>query len=119
MRKGLPMNKPSNGVVLVLRLMLIFSLSLMPTLAYARITKVQITIKESPTFGGYSWPGVGQYEKLVGKVFGEVDPSDPKNALITDIGLAKDPDGKVRYAFDFYILKPINLTNGAHKVMYE
>ena len=33
----------------------------------ARITKIQITTKESPTFGGYSWPGVGQYEKIVGK----------------------------------------------------
>jgi hypothetical protein len=87
--------------------------------ANARITKVQITSKESPTFGGYSWPGVGQYEKLVGKAFGEVDPTDPMNAVITDIGLAKDPDGKVRYSFDFYILKPIDLSKGAHRVMYE
>src|SRR5437867_8741365 len=30
-----------------------------------------------------------------------------------------DPDGKVRYAFEFYILKPIDLSKGAHKVMYE
>ncbi len=87
--------------------------------ADARITKVQITTKESPTFGGYSWPGVGQYEKLVGKAFGEVDPTDPMNAVITDLGLAKDPDGKVRYSFDFYILKPIDLSKGAHRVMYE
>jgi len=87
--------------------------------ADARITKVQITTTESPTFGGYSWPGVGQYEKLVGKAFGEVDPTDSKNAVIVDIELARDPDGKVRYSFDFYILKPIDLSKGAHKVMYE
>jgi hypothetical protein len=31
-----------------------------------------ITTKESPTFGGYTWPGVGKYEKLVGIAFGEV-----------------------------------------------
>lgn len=86
----------------------------------ARITKVQITTTESPTFGGYSWPGVGQYEKIVGKAFGEVDPADPKNALITDIGLApQNARGNVEYSFDFYILKPIDLTKGAHKVMYE
>jgi len=48
-----------------------------------------------------------------------VDPTDPKNAVIVDIELAKDPDGKVRYSFDFYILKPIDLSKGAHKVMYE
>ena len=44
--------------------------------------------RESPTFGGYSWPGVGQYEKLVGKAFGEVDPTDPQNSVIVDILLA-------------------------------
>jgi hypothetical protein len=88
--------------------------------ADARITKIQITTKESPTFGGYSWPGVGQYEKIVGKAFGEVDPADPKNAVIVDILLApRNANGRVEYAFDFYILKPIDLTKGAHKVVYE
>ena len=88
--------------------------------AQARITKVQVTATESPTFGGYSWPGVGQYEKIAGKAFGEVDPADPKNAVIVDIGLApRNARGKVEYSFDFYILKPIDLGKGAHKVMYE
>ena len=86
----------------------------------ARITKIQITTKESPTFGGYSWPGVGQYEKIVGKAFGEVDPADPKNSVIVDILLApRNANGRVEYSFDFYILKPIDLTKGAHKVLYE
>src|ERR1700730_11437645 len=80
----------------------------------ARITKIQITIRESPTFGGYSWPGVGQYEKIAGKAFGEIDPTDPKNSVIVDILLApRTTKGTVEYAFDFYILKPINLTRGA------
>jgi hypothetical protein len=49
-----------------------------------------------------------------------VNPSDPKNALIVDIGLApKNASGNVEYSFDFYILKPIDLSRGAHKVMYE
>jgi len=84
------------------------------------ITKVQITAQESPTFGGYSWPGVGQYEKIIGKAFGEVDPTDPKNAAIVDLQLAApNARGNVDYSFDFYILKPIDLSRGAHKVMYE
>src|SRR3982751_6417175 len=88
--------------------------------AQARITKVQITTRESPTFGGYSWPGVGQYEKLAGRAFGEVNPNDPKNALIVDIGLApRNTAGNVEYSFDFYILKPIDLSKGNHKMMYE
>jgi len=88
--------------------------------AEARITKIDITTTESPTFGGFSWPGVGQYEKLAGKAYGEVDPLDPKNALIVDIELApRNSRGMVEYAFDFYILKPIDLRRGTHKVMYE
>jgi hypothetical protein len=91
-----------------------------PTDALARITRIQITANETPTFGGYAWPGVGQYQKLVGKAYGEVDPQDPKNAVIVDIALApKNARGNVEYAFDFYILKPVDLSKGAHKVMYE
>ena len=88
----------------------------------ARITKVEIdpALSQSPTFGGYAWPGVGQYEKIVGRAFGEVNPADPKNAVIVDIGLApRNARGNVEYSFDFYILKPIDLSKGAHKMMYE
>src|SRR5713226_7289792 len=88
--------------------------------AHARVKKVQISAKESPTFGGYSWPGVGQYEKIVGKAFGELDPTDPKNAVIVDLQLApRNARGNVEYSFDFYVLKPIDLTKGNHKVLYE
>ena len=88
--------------------------------ADARITKLKIVEKQSPTFGGYAFPGVGQYEKLVGKAYGELDPNDPKNAAIVDLKLApRNARGKVEYAFDFYILKPMDLSKGNHKVMYE
>src|SRR6202163_1442658 len=88
--------------------------------AQARIKNIQITAKESPTFGGYSWPGVGQYEKIVGKAFGELDPNDSKNAVIVDLQLApRNANGKVDYSFDFYILKPMDLAKGNHKMLYE
>jgi len=88
--------------------------------ALGAVKKIQITAKESPTFGGYSWPGVGQYEKIVGKAYGELDPNDPKNAVIVDLRLApKNARGKVEYSFDFYILKPIDLSKGNHKMLYE
>src|SRR5438105_4179029 len=90
------------------------------TPARAHVRKIQITAKESPAFGGYSWPGVGQYEKIVGKAFGELDQKDAKNKVIVDIQLApRNAAGKVEYAFDFYILKPIDLSKGNHKMLYE
>lgn len=88
--------------------------------AHAKVTKIQITVKESPTFGGYSWPGVGQYEKILGRAFGELDPKDRRNAVIVDLQLApRNARGKVEYSFDFYILKPIDLSKGNHKMLYE
>jgi hypothetical protein len=90
------------------------------SVADARIVRLQIVSKESPTFGGHTFPGVGQYEKIVGKGYGEINPNDPKNAVIVDITLApRNARGQVEYAFDFYILKPIDLSRGNHKVMYE
>jgi len=91
-----------------------------PRGAEARVTRFVVTSVESPTFGGYSWSGVGQYERIAGKAYAEVDPFDPKNAGIVDIQLApRNADGKVELSFDFYILKPIHLNRGAHRVMYE
>jgi len=88
--------------------------------AHAGVTRIAITTRESPTFGGYSWPGVGQYEKLAGTAYATLDPNDPANAGIVDLALApRDADGLVEYSYDFYILKPIDLSKGAHKVMYE
>src|SRR5438477_1971391 len=93
---------------------------LMAPATQARITEIQITATESPTFGGFSWPGVGQYEKIVGKAFGEVNPHDRQNRDIVDIEFApRNARGKVEYSFNFYILKPIDLKNGAGKMMYE
>src|ERR1700680_5212002 len=66
--------------------------------SHARVKKIQITAKESPTFGGYSWSGVGQYEKIVGKAFGELDPNDPRNSVIVDLQLApRNAAGRVEY----------------------
>jgi len=88
--------------------------------AEARITRIEITATESPTFGGFSWPEVGQYEKIVGKAYGEVNPHDRQNRDIVDIEFApRNARGKVEYAFNFYILKPIDLSKGAGKMMYE
>ena len=90
------------------------------TTAHAHIKKIQITAKQSPAFGGYSWPGVGQYEKIAGKAFGELDPKDPRNQVLVDLQLApRNASGKVEYSFDFYLLKPIDLSKGNHKMLYE
>ena len=63
---------------------------------------------------------MGPYEKLRGKAYGEVDPADPRNALITDLKLApRNARGKVEYSMDIFILKPIDLGKGNHKLILD
>ena len=86
----------------------------------AHIVRIEITSMESPTFEGRTFGGVGQYEKLRGVAYGEVDPTDPRNAVITDIEFApRNANGMVEYSMDFYILKPIDLQQGSHKLFIE
>jgi hypothetical protein len=67
-----------------------------------------------------SFGPVGQYEKLRGTAYGEIDPSDPRNAVITDIQLAPvNARGMVEYSMDIFILKPINLSNGNHRLLFD
>ena len=84
------------------------------------ITRIEITSVESPTFGGKVFGAAGAYEKLRGKAFGELDPDDPRNAIITDIRLApRNQRGNVEYSTDIYILKPIDLAKGNHQLFVE
>ena len=88
--------------------------------ARAQVTRIEFTRVESPTFEGRVFGDVGQYEKLVGIVFGEVDPTDPRNALITDIDFAPRNDhGLVEYATDIYILRPVDAASGNGKLLYD
>ena len=56
-------------------LWVLIALLLIPTYSGARVVSVQMS---APTiaFGGYSLPGVGQYEKITGVAYAEVDPAD-------------------------------------------
>src|SRR5690348_8615755 len=72
----------------------------------ARITSLTIATQTSPAFGGQSFGNVGQYEQLDGTAAGEIDPKDPRNAVIQDIDLApRNARGMVEYSMDISILK--------------
>jgi hypothetical protein len=86
----------------------------------AHIFKIEISSKESPAFEGKTFGEVGAYEKLRGKAYGEIDPVDPRNALIADIQLApRNGNGKVVYSMDIFILKPIDLGRGNGRLLID
>ena len=57
--------------------------------------------------------------KIAGTFDGEVDPADPRNAVIVDINLAPTTAGKVRYSSTFFILRPVDLAKGNGKLFYD
>ena len=79
--------------------------------AQAEVKRIVIDRKVSPAFDGKSFGSAGQYETLAGRAFGELDPDDPHNRVITDIRLAqRNANGKVEYVATFFLVKPIDMT---------
>jgi hypothetical protein len=88
--------------------------------AEAKIKKIVIDTKVSPAFNGASFGSAGQYETLAGRAFGELDPKDPHNSIITDIQLApRNANGKVEYMSTFFLVKPIDMSKSSHLMWQE
>jgi Alpha/beta hydrolase domain len=84
--------------------------------AEAHVTKLAITVR-APFAGGQEFGTAGAYEQLKGIAYFEVDPHDPLNAVITDIGKApRNEDGMVEFSSAFMILKPVNMAHGNRKI---
>jgi hypothetical protein len=91
----------------------------------ARVTKITILTDTSPAFCTGTPPTctsfgtAGEYEVITGLAEGVLDPSDPLNAIIQDIDLGKDPDGKVRYTSTFQIVKPVDMSKASGLMWHD
>ncbi|MBQ1762579.1 MAG: hypothetical protein IIZ92_06730, partial [Aquincola sp.] len=86
--------------------------------AEARV--VRITIDSSTPVAGGPFGSAGAYELLRGTAYGEIDPADPRNALITDIELApRNANGKVAYAAQFALHKPVDMGRASGVMVYN
>ena len=81
----------------------------------------RIVIKHRQSFAkGYEFPITGAYEKLVGKIYGEVDPKNRLNKVIVNLEKApRNRRGRVEYWSDFCILKPVDMARGNGKIFYD
>ncbi len=69
--------------------------------ASARLNRILIDTTTNVVIGGVN------YTQQVGRLFGDLDPADPHNTVIQDLGLAGlDADRKVPYAATVTILAP-------------
>ena len=81
----------------------------------------QVVIQSTgPAFGGCTIGSVGTFNVVKGYAVDVIDPSNPLNAVITDIQNAqKDANGLVDAVFNFYIILPSNLANGNGKIIAD
>src|SRR5215831_11114849 len=98
----------------------VLAAGMVATDANARVVRIVIERKSSPAFDGANFGAAGQYEQLIGKAYGELDPKDPHNAIIQDINLApKNAKGMVEYMATFQITKPIDMSKASHLMWHD
>src|SRR5262245_12236065 len=74
----------------------------------ARVTKIVVDRIQALAGQG---AGETPYETITGRAFGELDPVDEHNTLITDIDLApKNANGKAEYVASFFVVKPVDMS---------
>jgi hypothetical protein len=98
----------------------ILAAALVTTPAEARITRLMIEHRDSPAYNGQSFGEAGRYEWLRGHAYGELDPRDPLNAIITDLQFApRNASGFVEYVATFSLAKPMDLSKTSGVLLYD
>src|SRR4051812_20538467 len=105
-----------------LRVAVVGAVMLLPATAReasAKTVRIEIVSRQT-AFGGRRFGAVGQYEKIIGRAYGEVDPNDRRNALIQDILLApRNTRGMVEYVATFTLLRPLDPSKGNGVLLHD
>src|SRR5437870_7756168 len=91
---------------------------MLPTAAYARVTEIVVDVDQPLSIGTPPLVVPG-YRQISGRAFGELDPNDPLNAIIQDINLGKDADGKVRYVATFVLTLPTDVSKSSGLLCHD
>ena len=85
----------------------------------AQVVRLEITSRE-PINTGQPAGAAGPFELIRGRIHGEVDPKDPRNAIIQDLGLApRNARNKVEYVATFALARPLDLAKASHVLLYQ
>src|SRR5216683_3460677 len=85
----------------------------------AEVARIEVQSR-SDLLGGKPFGDAGAYEKLTGKVYFEIDPTNTANTIITDIRNApRNARGRVEFSSDFFLIRPKQIERGNGTVLYE
>lgn len=86
----------------------------------AHVTRIEVLKVEPVPAAQANGEAVPAYERISGRFYGELDPRDPKNALITDIQLTpKNARGMVEYVGTFSLMKPADMAKASGVLIYS
>src|SRR5690349_6083560 len=97
----------------------IAAVCLSPVALRAEVIRFDI-VERGPAFAGRSFGDVGAYERITARATIALNPSDDRNAVITDLAQApRSPDGRVEATADVVILRPADPTRGNGTLLLE
>jgi hypothetical protein len=84
-------------------------------------TEIRLNFNRRISFAdGHAFGEVGAYERLTGTVSFALDPEEPSNSNIVDLEYApRNSNGLVEFKADLDILKPIDLSKGNRRILYD
>ena len=83
-----------------------------PALAGAEVSRVEIASRRDVA-AGRSFGSAGPYERMTGKIYFLVDPTNQRNHVIADLDKApKNAAGKIEMSADLVILRPRDASKG-------
>src|SRR5215831_15184199 len=94
-------------------------LSLLAATATARVVRVEI-LSRADVQDGKPFGRAGAYERITGRVYFRVNPSNIHNRQIVDLAKADhDAANEVEFSADLYLLKPKDMKLGNGSVLFE
>lgn len=87
--------------------------------AHANVVRVEV-LQKSLVGAPPEAKELGPFERISGRIHGEIDPGDPRNAIITDVTLVpRNANGKVEYVATFTLVKPMDMTKSSGILRYS
>ncbi len=87
--------------------------------AHADVDRIEV-LERTVLADGKSFGNVGPYERLRGRLYFAVKAGAAENQAIADIRLApRDAQGRVTFAADFILLKPLDPARGNGRVLFQ
>ncbi len=101
------------------RMALVLALAAGTSPALAQVSRFELT-EDAPAFAGRQFGEAGAYRRITARATIALDPTDPHNAVITDISAApRNADGKVEATADVVILTPANPASASGTMLVD